>query len=124
MSKKTTNYGIIMNDSSIQGNVEITNRDITNIHSNLTKDEFANLLEEIQEALSKSNINSADRRGASSNVDIALEQTGRKKPNGKVIVSSLTTALSLISQVGGAAKGIEHIGDLLSKAITYAQHLF
>lgn len=127
MSKKIDNRGVHIESSSFSGdNFEIAGRDIIHTKSigNTTTKDFEELLFEIKSNLEAIPLDPTERQGVETNLDIAQKQAKQKKPNGGLIVSSLTTAMSLIKSAGGAAKAVESVVPLFQKAITYAKDIF
>ena len=127
MTNKADSNNVHIENSKIKGNnITIAGRDVIQIKpkSNIAPQDLINLITEIQSTLKSIDLDPDDKQGAEASLAIAKTQSKKEKPDGNTIVSSLTTALSLITQAGGAAKAIDTILPLIQKAITFAQHLF
>ncbi len=92
--------------------------------ANITPQDFLNLITEIQSTLKSIHLAPDDKQGAEASLAIAKAQAKKEKPDGNTVVSSLTTALGLITQAGGAASAMGTIVPLIQKAIQFAQQLF
>jgi len=125
--KKSDSHGVHVERSTILGDdINIAGGDI--IHhetkSSITVQDFSSLLLDIKSALDSVALDPDDKHGVETNLEIAEKQSQKSKPNGGLIISSLTTAMNLITQAGGAAKAINTIIPLFKKAISYAQTIF
>lgn len=127
MTKKANSSNVHIDNSKIKGNnVMIAGRDVihSKSESNIAPQDLINLITEIQSTLKNIELDPDEKQGAEASLAIAKTQAKKGKPDSTTIVSSLTTALSLITQAGGAAKAIDTVLPLIQKAITFAQHLF
>ena len=127
MKKNNNSSGVHIEGSNISAkHLNIAGGDIIQNQpaANITPQAFQDLITEIQSSLKRLDLNPDDKQGVDANLSIAKNQAKKEKPNGATIVSSLTTALNLITQAGGAAKAVETILPLIQKAIVFAQNLF